>query len=119
METTRLEKIRKPSRVEKLLEVLVTRANLVPQGAYQLRDRGGLPSAMQQVLAQSMSTDRVWTCWTDSSRIWLFTAEMSLALSRGCGAPVLRLNVYSERGEPEDAGDWMVDPEGSWRRCAD
>ena len=119
METIRLKKIGQPSRVEKLLQALVTRAGLVPEGAYQLRDRGGLPSALQRVLMQTASKERVWTCWTDSFRIWLFTAEMSLALSRGRGAPVLRLNVYSDRGELDDAGDWTVDQEGNWRRCVD
>ena len=119
METIRLEKIRQPSRVEKLLEALVTRAGLVPEGAYQLRDPGRLPSPLQRVLTEGTSKERVWTCWTDSFRIWLFTAEMSLPLSRGIGVPVLVVSAYSKLGDLEDSAHWMVDREGNWRPCAD
>jgi hypothetical protein len=44
---------------------------------------------------------------------------MSLALSRERGAPVLQVNRYEESGELKDAGSWMTDHDGTWRRCAD
>jgi hypothetical protein len=44
---------------------------------------------------------------------------MSLALSRERGAPVLLVNRYAESGELKDAGSWMTDHDGKWRRCAD
>jgi len=44
---------------------------------------------------------------------------MSLPRSRERGVPVLMVNRYTESGELQDAGSWMSDPEGKWRRCAD
>jgi hypothetical protein len=44
---------------------------------------------------------------------------MSLPLSRERGSPVLLVNRYSESAELQDAGSWMSDQEGKWRRCAD
>ena len=46
------------------------------------------------VLGQASGKERAWTYWTDGLRIWLFTAEMSLPLSRERGAPVLAANAY-------------------------
>ena len=118
MDTVRLKTIQQPSRLERLLETMVTRARLVPEGAYQLRDRTKLPSALEHVLIRMTSGEGVWTCWTDGFRIWLFTAEMSLALSRERGAPVLTVNVYRECGDLKEAGHWTIDRDGNWQRCA-
>jgi hypothetical protein len=117
METVRLKAIQKPSRIERLLETMVTRAGLVPEGAYQLRDRSKLPSALEHVLIQTATGTRVWTCFTDGFRIWLFTGEMSLELSRERGAPVLTVNVYSESGDLQEANHWTTDRDGNWQRC--
>ena len=119
METRRLRTLQQPGQIERLLEALVTRAGLVPEGAYQLRDRGGLPSTLQLVLAQPTNKGQVWTCWADSFRTWLFTAEMSLPMSRERRTPVLTVNVYGEDGELKECGNWMVNQEGRWQRCAD
>jgi len=62
---------------------------------------------------------RVWACWTDGHEIRLFTCEMSLPLSRERGTPVLVVSRYDEHGELQDAGTWVADPEGKWRRFAD
>lgn len=118
METVRLKTIQQPSRIEKLLETMVVRAGLVPDGACQLRDRSKLPSALEHVLIRAASAERVWTCWTDGLRIWLFTAEMSLALSRERGTPVLAVDVYSECGVLKEVGHWTSDRDGNWQRCA-
>jgi hypothetical protein len=119
LETVRLKKMRQPSHVERVLERLVTQASLVPADAYQLRNSEGLPRALQRVLLETAPNDGVWTCWSDGFRIWLFTGEMSLPLSRERGAPVLTVSKYSEQGYLQEVGQWTVDREGSWRRCAD
>lgn len=119
METLRLKRIRQPPQVERLLERLVVQAGLVPANAYQLRDPGGLPSALERVILETTKIDRVWACWADGSRTRLFTGEMSLPLSRKRGAPVLMVTEYSEQGSLQEAGHWTFDGEGNWRRCTD
>lgn len=116
VETIRLSEIRRPSRLEKLLEALVRRANLVPRHSYRLRDPGGLPPALQQILARAKDKDQVWNCWTDGVRIWLFTAEMSLQLSLERGVPVLAVNEYTESGRLLAATRWMIGQDGIWQR---
>ena len=119
METRRLRTLQKPSQVEKLLEAFVTRGDLLPEGCYQIRDPAALPPALQGVLTRAIQEGRVWASWANAHDTWLFTCEMSLASSRERGAPVLLVNRYGESGELKDAGSWMTDPDGKWRRCAD
>lgn len=119
METLRLQKLQAPSQTERLLERLVTQARLVPADAYQLRDPGGLPLVLQGSIGLATERGEVWVCWTDGTRIWFFTAEMSLPLSRERGTPVLTVTVYTERAELQDVGDWTLDGDGKWQRCAD
>ncbi|MGH8131739.1 MAG: hypothetical protein ACRETP_00680 [Steroidobacteraceae bacterium] len=119
METRRLRTIQQPSHVERLLEALVSRANFLPKDSYQIRDPSALSSQLQTVLGRAVQEGRVWGCWATNYETWLFTCEMSLALSRERGTPVLLVNRYGDSGELTDAGSWMTDPEGKWRRCAD
>lgn len=119
MDTMRLKKMRQPLMVERLLERLVTQAGLVPGDAYQLRNPQALPPALQRVLIEKTSEERGWRCWRHNSRIWLFTAEMSLALSRERGAVVLMVRVSGEQGDLEGSGHWTVGQDGNWRRCLD
>jgi len=119
METRRLRTIQQPSHIERLLEALVSRANLLPKDSYQIRDSSTLPPQLQTLVAQAVQEGRVWGCWANSYETCLFTCEMSLARSRERGVPVLLVNRYGESGELQDAGSWMSDPEGKWRRCAD
>jgi hypothetical protein len=117
METVRLRKIQQPSQVERLLEALVSRGNLLPKECYQIRASGALSSQLQRVVQQAIKKGHVWACWADSYHTWLFTCEMSLPLSRERGAPVLRVDLYDEAAELKDAGVWVTDQEGKWTRC--
>ena len=119
METRRLRTIQQPSHIERLLDALVSRANLLPKDCYQIRDPGTLPTQLQTLIAQAAQEGRVWRCWANSYETCLFTCEMSLPRSRERGVPVLLVNRYGESGELQDAGSWMSDAEGKWRRCAD
>lgn len=118
METLRLLKIQQPSGIERLLEAFVSRAWGLPEGAYRILDRRALPSELQGVLTQAIAQGQVWSCWAHGASLWLFTAEMSLPLSRERGAPVLRINQYDDHGALQDSGGWIGTQDG-WQRCVD
>jgi hypothetical protein len=119
METRRLRTIQQPSHIERLLDALVSRANLIPKDGYQIRDPSALPPQLQTLITQATEEGRVWGCWVNSFETCLFTCEMSLPRSRERGVPVLLVNRYGESGELQDAGSWTCDPDGKWQRCAD
>jgi hypothetical protein len=119
METLRLRRIQEPSRVERLLEAYISRSGVVPESAYQVRDRSELPARVQTILSRAIAQGQVWSGWARGVQVWLFTCEMSLPLSRERGTPVLTVSCYNEDGEVMDSGTWRYDPQGSWSRCAD
>ena len=119
METLRLRRIQEPSRVERLLDAYVSRSSLVPPDACQIRDPSAVPVSLRAVLVRAREQGQIWSCWANPSRLWLFTCDMSLDLSRERGAPVLHVSRYSEDGRLDDSGTWLVDPRGQWTRCAD
>jgi len=108
-----------PWSVELLLDLFVTSTKRVPKGAYQVRTHSALPLALKSLVQQAQLKQRAWCAWTDDKHTWLFTAEISLALSRERGMPVLEINDYSEQGELRETGFWTHDKQGSWHRCAD
>lgn len=113
-----MQKLQEPSHLERLLERLVTQAALVPPHAYPLRRPGALPWGFRRALMPD-GMQRAWACWTDSFHIWLFTAKLSLALSRERGTPALTVNEYGEQGALKEVCHWMVDGQGCWQRCTD
>jgi hypothetical protein len=119
MQTLRLRQVQLPSRVQTLLDAFASSADILPEGCYQIRDRSTLPAVLQCVVIQAAHKDRVWSCWTDDHRMWLFTGEMSMPLSRERGSPVLQVNLYGEDAKLADSGPWVADREGKWQRCAD
>jgi hypothetical protein len=119
METKRLRTIQQPSHLERLLDAYITRSDLLPKDAYQIRDPNAVVPLLRRIVLQATAEGRVWACWECGAEQWLFTAEMSLSLSRERGTPVLSLNRYSDHGELMETGNWLLDPDGFWRRCAD
>lgn len=119
METLRLRRIQEPSRIENLLEAFISRARILPENAYQIRDARELPAGLQAVVTRSTDQGQVWSCWARGAELWLFTCDMSLPLSRERGTPVLLVRVYGEDAEVKDSGTWRYDPLGTWSRCAD
>ena len=119
METTRLRNLQQPSQTELLLETLVSRANLLPKGAFRVRDPNALPSPLQAVVARAGSEGRIWAAWATPHQTWLFTCEMSLHRSRERGSPVLLVDRYGEDAGLQDAGSWAADAQGQWQRCGD
>jgi len=119
METLRLRKIQQPSQLERLLEAFVSRGDLLPPAAYQIRDPKTVPSPLRRLVSQAVRDGQVWTCWADNFHHWLFICEMSLSLSRERGVPVLLVSRYAERGELEDSASWVAYADGKWFRCPD
>lgn len=118
METVRLRKIQLPSRLEKLLDSLVSHSDLIPDGAVCTRDLGGLSRDLRALVAKAAERGQVWGCWERGSHSWLILGEMSLDLSRERGTPVLRIEVYGDEGLRE-TGLWTSDRGGKWSRCTD
>lgn len=119
METLRLRRIQEPSRVERLLDAYVSRSMMLPNDSYQVRDPRELTPNLQGVAGRATAQGETWSCWAHGSRLWLFTCEMSLALSRERGAPVLVVRQYNEDADLMDSGTWRFDAVGAWTRCAD
>jgi hypothetical protein len=118
METLRLRRIQEPSRVEALLDAYISRTGVLPDGAYQVRDRRELPNRVQTIVSRTRAQGHVWSGWARGAHVWLFTCEMSLPLSRERGSPVLIVHLYNEDGEVIDSGTWRYQM-GTWSRCAD
>ena len=120
METLRLRRIQEPSRVGRLLDAFVLRSGHLPGDVYQVRDSRELPERIRKLVARATAQGETWSCWANASNMWLFVCEMSLALSRERGVPVMLVRVYGEDAELNDSGTWKYDPpQGSWTRCAD
>jgi hypothetical protein len=119
METERLRKIQQPAHLERLLDAYITRSNVVPKDSYQIRDSDAVVAPLRRIVPRAVEEGRVWACWAYGAQQWLFTADMSLPLSRERGTPVLSINRYGEDGELKDAGAWLVGPDGFWQRCAE
>jgi hypothetical protein len=119
METMRLRAIQHPSRVGELLDSFASSGAALPDRSRRIFERSELPVVLQRVVVQAARTEREWGAWTDEYRTWLFTAEMSLALSRERGTPVLDVSAYGEDGALLESGSWVADRQGQWRRCAD
>ena len=116
VETLRLRRLQHPSEVERLLGLYVSSRKLLPEGSYQIRELEGVPKELRRVATRAVEKDGVWCCWTYQVQTWLFTAEMSLALSRERGTPVLHIQCYSD-DLLQDSGTWTTDQRGSWHRC--
>ena len=82
METMRLRSIQQPGRVDRLLELFIIGTNRVPQDAYHVRSPSGLSHDLRVIVQEAQQKHRAWSVWTDDHGTWLFTGEMSLALSR-------------------------------------
>ena len=112
-----LEKIQQPAQVERLLEAFATRSGLLPEGAYRIRDPRALPDGLRRALTYVVA--RVWVCFSQGSRYWLFAGAVSPALSRLRNAPVLHVNSYCEDGAMLiDVRAWTVELQSAsgWRR---
>ena len=118
METLRLRRIQEPSRVERLLDAFITRTATLTDGSYQVRSPRELPEVLRDVVARATAQGETWACWAHGSHLCLFICEMSLALSRERGAPVILVRQYNDDADITDSGTWTFDTLGTWTRCS-
>jgi hypothetical protein len=116
MDSSRFRRIQRPSQVERLLEAFTERGKILPEDSHRVRDPSALPLPLRGIAVQAVREGRVWACWISGGHQWLFTAELSLPLSRGRGIAVLHVNRYCGAGELTEAGFWTTDPDGQWCR---
>jgi hypothetical protein len=120
VETLKLRGIQHPSKVDRLLESYIAGADILPKNACQIRTVVAVPTPLHGLVMQAIKLGKSWYCWTlGSTQTWLFTAEMSLPLSRKRGAPVLHVKLYGDDGLLRESGTVTADPSGKWSRCAD
>jgi hypothetical protein len=119
METVKLRNLQQPSDVEQLLETYIAGSGLLPGGAYRVLQRADVPRELRRIQALATRTGQSWSCWTHKFHTWLFTAEMSLPLSRERGIPVLQVSQWSDDGILQASGCWMADKQGKQHRCED
>ena len=117
--TFTLSQVQQPARVERLLESYILHEANLPWGAYRMRSAATVPRELRGPIMQAVKLGRTWSCWTDGTQTWLFTAEMSLELSQEHGAPVLQVNLYSDDGSLRGSGTMMTNQAGKWCHCAD
>src|ERR1700751_2758760 len=119
MEMVRVRcKIQVPSQVEELLESYISQSEVVPKGAYRIRELGSVPQEVRRPLIQEAREGQTWSFRAHGLHTWLFTCNMSRPLSRERGAPVLQIRVYGDDGGLRDSGEWMPDQNGRWCRSA-
>jgi hypothetical protein len=111
-------RIHRTSKVGELLESYISQSSVVPAGSYQIREPASVPRDVRQVVTTAVKHGQTWSCWAHGLHVWLFTCDMSGPLSRECGAPVLQVRLYGNRGELRDRGIWMPDQQGKWCRSA-
>ena len=118
-DTLRLRRLQEQlSHAERLLEAVVVRGKLVPDGAYRIRDPASAPKELRRIARIATGAGRAWSCWAQGFRHWLFIGEMSFSLSRERGAPVMLVDIYDEEGL-QDSSSWVPVRDGTWQRCAD
>lgn len=118
MQTMKLFAYQRPSRIAALLESLLQARACLPGTARKVTDRSELPSALQKIVIKSQHTEQIWSAWIDEARIWFFTAEMSLELSRERGCPALQVRSYEVDGKLKGWQLWACLNDGSWQQCA-
>lgn len=119
MEMVRLRcKVRVASPVEELLESYISQSEVVPKGAYRIREPGSVPRKVRKPLIAAAREGQAWSCRAHGLHTWLFTCNMSRSLSQERGAPVLQVSLYGDDGGLRDCGNWMPDQNGKWCRSA-
>ena len=119
MDTLRLRQLQHPSKVDRLLASYIARADILPKNACPIRTVVAVPAPLDGLVTQAIRLGKSWSCWTQGTQTWLFTAEMSLPLSRKRGAPVLQVKLYGDDGLLRESGTVVTDHSGKWCPCAD
>jgi hypothetical protein len=117
METAKLRALQRPSETDSLLDSFVWNRPANPKGLRKVVNLTELSAALQKIARNAKQQNRAWGAWTDERNDWLYTAEMSLAMSRERGHPVLEVASFNEDGHLEESEVWMRTGDGRWQQC--
>ena len=117
MDTLKLRRLQQqPSRLEAMLDSLVANRDWIAPGAQRVYDRSELPSVLQKLAIKSEKGDGAWRGWFNHDGLRLFVAEMSLALSRERGCPMLQVHYYNEQGKLQQYSVWVQLADDTWQK---
>ncbi len=118
MHTIKLRRLQqRPSHLEAMLDSLVTDNDWIAPGARRVRGSSELPSVLRKLAFKAEKGEGAWRSWLNHDGLRLFVAEMSLALSRERGCPMLQVHYYDEPGKLQQYSVWVQLADGSWQRC--
>ena len=117
METMKLRAIQQPGHAGELLDSFIRVVGSLPGDSYPLTEERQLTPSLEKLALRSLDEGHVWRAWTDDREMWLWTSEMSLALSRERGMPVMEVRQYDEQGQMNSAGTWVRVRHDAWQRC--
>src|SRR2546430_16919886 len=97
MEMVRLRwKSQYSSKVEELLESYISQSEVVPRGAYRIREPDSVPREVRKPLIQAAKEGQTGSCRAHGLHTWLFTCNRSLPLSPDRVAPGRTRVLYAD-----------------------
>jgi hypothetical protein len=117
MQTMKLRSIQAPGHAGELLESFIRHQGVLNDESRELKAERELTPRLEKLAQRSLDEGGVWRAWTDEREMWLWASEVSLALSRERGMPVMEIRRYDEHGNVEDSGTWVRVRQDQWQRC--
>ena len=117
MQTMKLRSIQDPGHAGELLESFIKFEGRLNDESRELRCERELTPRLEKLAQRSLDDGGVWWAWTDEREMWLWASEVSLALSRERGMPVMEVRRYDEYGNIEESGTWVRVRSEEWQRC--
>jgi hypothetical protein len=110
METMKLRAIQLPGNAGELLDSFIRAEGHLADDSRELKRERELTPTLEKLAQRSLDDGGVW-------RAWLWASEVSLALSRERGMPVMEVRRYDENGNVEESGTWVRVRLDQWQRC--
>ena len=117
MQTMKLRAIQSPGFAGELLESFIRAEGSLADDVRELKSERELTPSLEKLAQRALDEGGVWRAWTDDREMWLWISEMSLALSRERGMPVMEVRQYDEQGRMSSAGTWVRVRHDAWQRC--
>ncbi|HTU65513.1 MAG TPA: hypothetical protein VMF52_06175 [Steroidobacteraceae bacterium] len=113
----KLRAIQSPGNAGELLDSFIRVEGRLLRDVRELKTERELTPTLERLAQRSLDDGGVWRAWTDDRAMWLWASEVSLALSRERGMPVMEIRRYDEQGQMEEAGTWVRVRHDTWQRC--
>jgi len=117
MQTMKLRSIQDPGHAGELLESFIRHEGHLNDESRELRHERELTPSLEKLAQRSLNEGGVWRAWTDDRVMCLWASEVSLALSRERGMPVMEVRRYHGYGNIEESGTWVRVRSEEWQRC--